>query len=95
MANRRTLKKQMRYVISDLVNECMVCNMLIPDFTATKMDGIIGNLMEMNTEFIKRMNAPEGTKNRQVTKKFYSNIINDFNTRVGAVIDEINSVEVK
>ncbi len=93
MANRRTLKKQMRYVLSELVNECMICNMLIPAFTDTKMDSIIGDVMEMNNEFIKRINAPEGTKNVAVTKKFYGDLIMDFNKQVNDVIDAINSVE--
>ncbi len=95
MANRRTLKKQMRYILSDLVNECMICNILIPSFTNTKMDAIIGNIMDLNNDFIARINAPEGTKNRAITKKFYAELINDFNTKVGAVIDEINAAEAE
>ena len=72
MANRRTLKKQIRAILGQLMDECIICNLVLPKFDNTTLDSFAARIIEINDEFIARANHPEGTKDPKRTKQYYS-----------------------
>ena len=59
MANRRTLKKQIRAILGQLMDECIICNLVLPKFDNTTLDTFAARIIEINDEFIARANHPK------------------------------------
>ena len=92
MANRRTLKKQIRAILGQLMDECIICNLVLPKFDNTTLDSFAARIIEINDEFIARANHPEGTKDPKRTKQYYSALIQDFNKATLELIEDMNKI---
>jgi hypothetical protein len=92
MANRRTLKKQIRAILGQLMDECIICNLVLPKFDNTTLDTFAARIIEINDEFIARANHPEGTKDRKRTKQYYSALVQDFNKATLELIQDMNKI---
>ena len=92
MANRRTLKKQIRAILGQLMDECIICNLVLPKFDNTTLDSFAGRIIEINDEFIARANHPEGTKDHKRTKQYYSALVQDFNKATLELIQDMNKI---
>ncbi len=88
MASRRKLKKEIYNVMSELINECMVCHILLPDFGRTKLDTYVGRICEINNEFIRRINAQEHADTKRV-KNYYRVLIEEFNKQTTELINDL------
>ncbi|MFI3296684.1 MAG: hypothetical protein R3Y59_03530 [bacterium] len=93
MASRRLLKKQVHNILSELMNECMVCNILLPKFDNTQLDTFAGRIIETYDEFIGRINNQEKTLDRKRVRAYYATFVKDFNTQVFAIIADMNKLE--
>lgn len=93
MASRRLLKKQVHHIMSELMNECMVCNLLLPKFDNTQLDTFAGRIIEIYDEFLGRINNQEKSLDKKRVKAYYAAFIKDFNTQVFAVIEDMNKLE--
>lgn len=56
MASRKNLKKEIGYVIGELFTECMIYTELVPGADKKASDEILIDLMNIENEFIKRIN---------------------------------------
>ena len=92
MANRRTLKKQIRAILGQLMDECIICNLVLEKFDNNVLDSFAGRIIEINDEFIARANHPEGTKDPKRTKQYYGALIQDFNAATLALIEDMNKI---
>ena len=92
MANRRTLKKQIRAILGQLMDECIICNLVLPKFDNTTLDTFAARIIEINDEFIARANHPEGTKDPKRTKQYYSALVQDFNKATLELIQDMNKI---
>ena len=74
MTTRRRLKKEIDYVISDLVLDCMTYAHLNnkPDDEGTL--GIVQDTMTLRNKLRNDTNHPEQKDNTQTTKNYYNNI---------------------
>ena len=92
MANRRTLKKQIRAILGQLMDECIICNLVLPKFDNNVLDSFAGRIIEINDEFSARANHPEGTKDPKRTKQYYSALVQDFNKATLELIQDMNKI---
>ena len=92
LANRRTLKKQIRAILGQLMDECIICNLVLPKFDNTTLDTFAARIIEINDEFIARANHPEGTKDPKRTKQYYSALVQDFNKATLELIQDMNKI---
>ena len=92
MANRKTLKKQIRAILGQLMDECIICNLVLPKFDNNTLDSFAGRIIEINDEFIARANHPEGTKDPKRVKLYYNTLIQDFNKATLALIEDMNKI---
>ena len=89
MASRRKLKKCVYYVATSLIQEAIVLNSLVKEFSNTKMDSIINEVVLAYREIMMKINNPEGTNNPKEIKKYYNTIIEQFQSEVDRVIKEL------
>ena len=80
MAKRRILKKDISYVAGDLFSEALVCMLYIP------------GILDMQDEFIRRANRPDGKDNPKRVKEYYRKLRADLQTEVNAIATEIGEL---
>ena len=89
MASRRKLKKCVYYVATSLIQEAIVLNSLVKEFSNTKMDSIINEVVLAYREIMMKINNPEGTNNPKEIKKYYNTIIEQFQSEVDRITKEL------
>ena len=51
MANKRLLKKEINYVIDELITDCIVCDAFVSGKECHKIDPLVGYLFAMKADF--------------------------------------------
>ena len=89
MANRRTLKRQINYICSDLFAETMAAALYGSKVEMGSVDDTLASIIVLRNDFIKRISHPEPGMR---AKCFYKAIIKDFNLQVSDIIGSIGNL---
>ena len=90
MANRRTLKKGIQLVTSDLITESYINYLMLKKMDNASFDAIVEKIADINNDFLARVNHPNGTKEPKLVKAYYKKLIEDFNKEVDQIIEKLN-----
>lgn len=88
MANKRTLKKAVNYISGELFTECIVIKKFSQNIDEEKIKNIMVSILNMQDEFIKRINHPEPGN----IKGSYKKIREDLNKQLNTIVEEISSI---
>jgi hypothetical protein len=88
MASRRNLKKNVNYISSELLAECVVIGKFIPGVDKAKTDELMVSVLNMQDEFIKRISHTEPGN----VKGFYKKFREDFNAQVNTIIEGLEKL---
>ena len=94
MAKRRILKKDIAYVAGDLFLEALICKLYIPGVDSDKVDVVMSRILDMQDDFIRRANRPDGKDNAALVKEYYRKLRNDLQVEVDAIAAEIGKLSV-
>lgn len=86
MANRRILKKNINYICSELVAECMTLSLYKKDVKQEDVDNILSKILMLRDDFVCRISHTEPGN----AQKFYAQLQKEFNGQVNDIIDAIN-----
>lgn len=89
MASRRELKKNVNYIAGELFMECLVNSLYVPGTDKDKADKLMGEVLEMQDEFISRISHTEPGN----VKGFYKKFREDFNKKVDEIIEAIGKLK--
>lgn len=92
MAKRRILKKYISYAAGDLFTEALVCKLYIPGVEKEKAEVVMSRILDMQDEFIRRANRPDGKENSTLVKEYYRKLMVDLQTEIDAISVEINEL---
>ncbi|MBC8602334.1 hypothetical protein H8784_11490 [Parabacteroides acidifaciens] len=92
MAKRRILKKDISYVAGDLFSEALVCKLYIPGVDSDKADAVMSRILDMQDEYIRRANRPDGKDNKARVKEYYNKLLADLQAEVNAIATEIGEL---
>ena len=90
MANRRTLKKGIQLVTSDLITESYINHLMLQKMDKSGFDAIVEKIADINNDFLARVNHPNGTKEPKLVKAYYKKLVADFNKEVEQIIENLN-----
>ena len=79
MAKRRILKRNISYVAGEL-------------FTEEKTDKLLTRILDMQDEFIRRAQRPDGNGNKALVKEYYKKLIVDLQTEINSITDELDQL---
>lgn len=104
MANKRNLKKQVKYLCGDIASECILAIELAPNIDKEKMEDAIQQIAKLQFSTIGHISfsfdksprdfssAKEYRRARKdYFKKAYSSIVNEFNTKIDDIVKMMNS----
>lgn len=92
MAKRRILKKDISYVAGELFSEALICKLYIPGVDQDKADVVMSRILDMQDEFIRRANRPDGKDNGTLVKDYYRKLWADLREEVNAISTEIGEL---
>ena len=73
MASRRQLKKDINYIVGDLFSETLVLSMLKPAVSQEKVDSLLREILELQSEFVRRISHTEPGNVKAYYKKLRTN----------------------
>ncbi|MDR1199841.1 MAG: hypothetical protein LBK94_12665 [Prevotellaceae bacterium] len=94
MAKLRNLKKDIDYLIDEVLNDCYTLIYLYPNKKEQAME-IINDAVDFRNEMFERSNKPNGKNNKQLVGKHYKNITNDLIKGVDEFFKKISELTKK
>lgn len=89
MANKRSLKKRLNNVASELFAECVAAYLEVQDEDITQLDDILTAILKTHREYVERVSSTEPG----MSKKLYYQILwKDFNKHVEEIRDNIKAL---
>ena len=88
MAKRKTLKKNINYICSELFAECVALTHYKVDIKQEDVDNVMVRILLMHDEFVSRISHTEPGN----VKGFYKKLRMDFNAQVSEIISTISQL---
>jgi hypothetical protein len=95
MASVRELKKDIDYLVFEVVSDCLIYANLHNDDNSQKISEIIEDAIDLRNDLIARVNQPDGKDNPKIVRLHYKNIRKDLFTGVDKMFDSLSSLSKK
>lgn len=95
MASIRNLKKDIDYLIFEVLSDCFAYSEVHPDNKSDELSAIISDAVNMRNDLIARINNPDGKDNPKILKAFYKSVEKDLLTGVDKLFDRLSSLSSK
>lgn len=93
MANKRNLKKDVRYLTEIVVIEAIELSEIVTnEESKRKALTVIIEVAELYNNLIARINHPDAKENPTLVKKYYKSIIDDLISGCNKAFDDLNKV---
>ena len=89
MASKRSLKRGINYICSELFAECVATAIYSNNSDSANRDTLLRSIMRLHSEFIMRVSHPEPG---MTPKKYYHSLIESFNNEVNDIVDQIGNM---
>ncbi len=74
MASRRELKKDIKYLVSDVIEECYGFMAYHPKADQIEASKLINEAVDFHDEMIDRVNHPDGKDNAKIVRVYYKTL---------------------
>ena len=92
MASRRKLKQTIQFVSSELITDIYFRCLMSKEIDDQKVDKIVIEIMDLNREFVLRVNRPDGKNNPKLVKTYFRKLFSDWQTAIEKVITKIEKI---
>lgn len=72
--------------------EALVCKMFIPGVQQEKAEALMARILDMQDDFIRRAQRPDGKDNKKLVKEYYRRLVADLQAEVDAIGAEIEAL---
>lgn len=88
MASIKNLKKDINNVLSDIIEECYICQLTNDDKVSAKADKVIDEAIEVFDDLIVKLNL----KNVDNKKKHFQSIITDLEFKTAKLLTKLDKI---
>jgi hypothetical protein len=92
MANRRQIKREINYLLGDVLEECYSEMLNRPDKNEKEIDAIIDDAVDLADDLISRINNLKNIKTRKDMKAHFNNILIDLEDKTSGFIERLNKL---
>ncbi|MGE0079486.1 MAG: hypothetical protein AB7S48_16615 [Bacteroidales bacterium] len=92
MANKRNLKKDVDFLVSEVVSDCYTYMLLNGEKNRDKALSIIESMLEKRNEFVTRINNPENKADAKAIKAHYKAIQQDLMVAVDDCFTKLSEI---
>ena len=95
MASVRELKKDIDYLIFEVISDCFVFSNVHPENKSDDLTTLISDAVEFRNDLIARVNNPDGKDNPKIVKAYYKNVEKDLLTGVDKLFERLSTLSAK
>lgn len=95
MASVRTLKKDIDYLIFEVISDCFAYSGFHPENKSDELSVIMSDAVNFRNDLIARVNNPDGKDNPKIVKTFYKSVEKDLITGVDKLFDRLSAISTK
>ena len=95
MASVRELKKDIDYLIFEVISDCFVFSSVHPENKSDELSAIISDSVAFRNDLIARVNNPDGKDNPKIVKAYYKSVEKDLITGVDKLFDRLSALSAK
>jgi hypothetical protein len=95
MASVRELKKDIDYLIYEVISDCFVFSNLHPDIKSEELSAIISDAVDLRNDLIARVNNPDGKDNPKIVKAYFKSVGKDLLSGVDKLFSRLSVLTKK
>jgi hypothetical protein len=95
MASVRELKKDIDFLVFEVISDCFVYSNLHPDNKSDELTTLINDAVELRNDLIARVNNPDGKDNPKIVKSYYKSVAKDLMTGVDKLFERLSAISAK
>ncbi len=90
MSSVRDLKKDIDYLIFEVISDCFVFQGVHPDHKTEEVSAIINDAVSLRNDLIARVNNPDGKDNHKIVKAYYQAVSKDLTSGVDKLFTRLS-----
>ena len=95
MASVRELKKDIDFLVFEVISDCFVYSNIHPDNKSDELSTLISDAAEFRNDLIARVNNPDGKDNPKIVKAYYKTVEKDLLTGVDKLFERLSAFSSK
>ena len=95
MASIRELKKDIDYLVFEVISDCFVYSNVHPDNKTDELTAVISDAVEFRNDLIARVNNPDDKDNPKIVKAYYKAVQKDLLSGVDKLFERLSSISAK
>lgn len=95
MASVRELKKDIDYLVYEVISDCFVFSGLHPGIKSDEVSALISDAVNFRNDLIARVNNPDGKDNPKIVKAYYKAIEKDLLSGVDKLFSRLSAMTKK
>jgi hypothetical protein len=95
MASVRELKKDIDYLVFEVISDCFAYSNIHPDNKSDELSTLISDAVEFRNDLIARVNNPDGKDNPKIVKVYYKTVEKDLLTGVDKLFERLSALSSK
>jgi hypothetical protein len=95
MASIRELKKDIDYLVYEVISDCFVFSGLHPDIKTEEISALISDAVDLRNDLIARVNNPDGKENPKIVKAYYKSVEKDLLKGVDKLFSRLSEMTKK
>jgi hypothetical protein len=92
MASKRDLKKDIDYLVYELLSDCFIYSDMHPEKENEALSLIISDAVNLRNDLIARVNNPDGKDNPKIIKAFYKSVEKDLLKEVDSLFTRLSEL---
>jgi hypothetical protein len=92
MASIRELKKDIDYLVFEVISDCYVFSGVHPGNQTDELSTIISDAVNFRNDLIARVNHPDGKDNPKILRAYYKSVEKDLLSGVDKLFDRLSSL---
>ncbi|TAL70382.1 MAG: hypothetical protein EPN88_06255 [Bacteroidetes bacterium] len=95
MASIRELKKDIDYLVFEVISDCFVYSELHPENKSDELSTLISDAVEFRNGLLARVNSPDGKDNPKIIKAYYKTVEKDLLSGVDKLFTRLSKLSKK
>ena len=95
MASVRELKKDIDYLVFEVISDCFTYSNIHSDNKSDELSTLISDVDEFRNDLIARVNNPDGKDNPKIVKTYYKTVEKDLLTGVDKLFERLSALSSK
>jgi hypothetical protein len=95
MASIRELKKDIDYLVFEVISDCFVFSGVHPDNKSDELSQIITDAVNFRNDLIARVNNPDGKDNPKIVRAYYKAVEKDLLVGVDKLFSRLSALTAK